>query len=108
MTNDEIDALVKRLRAKRLDRTSFGGVRAGAYHEMAVNPDGPKAANLIETLRRERDELVAALRPFAAKADKRERYTRENQRGWVEPDSAQITHRLGDFRKAREAIGGAP
>lgn len=52
MTDKE---LIERLRATHLDQTSFGGVRAGAYHTMPKNPDGPAAASRIEALIAERD-----------------------------------------------------
>jgi hypothetical protein len=50
MANDD---LVERLKATRLGRTDFGGVLAGAVHEMLVNPDGLEAATRITTLEAE-------------------------------------------------------
>lgn len=72
---------------------------------------------LTEVARRDPDMIrdVAAamlarhdlLRPFAAKADKWEA-SHPGSVGVRRQDSKQIQHRLGDFRKAREAFEVKP
>ena len=44
------DDLKARLARTKTDQSSFGGVRAGAFHTMPVNPDGEAALAYIATL----------------------------------------------------------
>lgn len=52
-------------------------------------------------------ELEGALRPFADKAVKWEANHPVRLGGREHSNSTQVTHRLGDFRRARDVLKGA-
>lgn len=78
------------------------------YHRwLAVQRKGARQARQPAAEADEVGRLREALRPFAEKADKREAYVRKTHPNYNEPDSMQVTHRLGDFRAARTALNRA-
>jgi chromosome segregation ATPase len=66
-----------------------------------------KAASELTTLRARVAELEGALRPFADKAAKWEANHPIRVGSREHSHSTQVTHRLGDFRRARDVLEGA-
>lgn len=66
-----------------------------------------QAADEIRALRARVAELEGALRPFAGKAVKWEANHPVRPGGYGHSHSTQVTHRLGDFRRARDVLDGA-
>ena len=88
-TPTDLAGLCERL--KRLDTTWL----ASAGIAPPINPDGPEAAAAIE-------RLVAALEPFARRADYFDAVWGEGG-----SDRAETSHPIGDFRRARTVLEGA-
>jgi hypothetical protein len=54
--------IIEKLLATKVGRTDFGGVQAGAFHQMPINPDGPEAAEVIKSLYEALDQIDTWLR----------------------------------------------
>lgn len=96
----EIEAPIERLRAIARDWTNC-----------PTDPEKIKDARSSETeltaLRARVAELEGALRPFADKAAKWEANHPIRVGSREHSHSTQVTHRLGDFRRARDVLEGA-
>lgn len=69
-----------------------------------ITVDTDKIASEIESLERQRDALLGALRPFANEAH---RYDPDENDGHETPWSRLTKITIGDLRKARAAIAAA-
>lgn len=47
-SHDNVTDIVEQLRRTHMAQTMFGAVSAGAFHLKPINPDGSKAASIIE------------------------------------------------------------
>jgi len=102
----DVAGLVERLKRLRsipsnpLARSGFG---------QRVNPDGPEAAALIESLAHDREVMREALEPFALAADNMDGDEPDTLFIYDSPESAMIDY--ADLRRARAALanlkGGA-
>jgi hypothetical protein len=77
-----------------------------SYRELwlASKMNVARVAKRANKLRGERDAAREALKPFAAKADLYERNHPQLAK-MIRTDSLQVQHRLGDFLRARAAMG---